>query len=176
MILVLYLSFIVTKTQEKLDLIKYSELSQVGYFKPNTASWQKLEKAWRPFQVLLPPARSLKPVFRGKHRNTGFFVTYPQQFKPHFCSSVCTKNRCNAHEMYMTERQQHSLNRQTMTYSKYCFNGIPFSSKSNPEKIPVWLVEVDLTEYLSPSLLIASIFLVPIGAACKFGSPEVELQ
>lgn len=34
------------------------------------------------------PARSLKSVFREKHRNTGFFLIYPKQFELQFCSRV----------------------------------------------------------------------------------------
>ena len=39
------------------------------------------------------PAKTIKPVFREKHRNTGFSLTYSKQFKPQFCSSVCIKIR-----------------------------------------------------------------------------------
>ncbi len=34
------------------------------------------------------PARTIKPVFREKLRNTGFSLTCMKQFKLHFCSRV----------------------------------------------------------------------------------------
>ena len=52
------------------------------------------------------PAKSLKPVFREKHRNTGFFLTLLSGFNCNFYSLKCRNYSQKSHEI---TRKSHEI-------------------------------------------------------------------